>query len=380
MDRCYLVSTIPLLNRSPVDERLCSFRFAYRQSGAEPRDKFVNSKPPLTVKTDLPATYSSAQPASAVTSGAASTLRTHGSSIYSDRSLPPTPTKSSPSKQSGCSSSARSNVGSPRNTLRTPTRTQPGSQTLSVRDRDQRSVDKQRLEQIVQSSPFKSPTTTPISTASRPLSPSPAGDAMAGYNIQALWRNLASQPSTPLESLPLGKAESLRDLGVIQDSNPQDLHVVQATNPEASKCEDDVIPTDHLDAIRLQLGNIQQLLNSDPAEAPHGILQAIEAMQSQLSGGLPDVVNALESISVLRDRLAEIDWSQAPRSNLANTDTSQLIGISDKLDALMAMQETAMNSEAKQSVSAGVSEREERELQATQLAELQSQVSSSDPV
>lgn len=203
---------------------------------------------------------------------------------------------------------------------------------------------------------------------------------MAGYNIQALWRNLASQPSTPLESLPLGKAESLRDLGVIQDSNPQDLHVVQATNPEASKFEDDVIPTDHLDAIRLQLGNIQQLLNSDPAEAPHGILQAIEAMQSQLSGGLPDVVNALESISVLRDRLAEIDWSQAPRSNLANTDTSQLIGISDKLDALMAMQETAMNSEAKQSVSAGVSEREERELQATQLAELQSQVSSSDPV
>lgn len=203
---------------------------------------------------------------------------------------------------------------------------------------------------------------------------------MAGYNIQALWRNLPSQPSTPLESLLSRKADSSRDLGAIQDSNSQDLHVVQATSPEASKCEDHIIPTDHLDAIRLQLGNIQQLLNSDPAEAPHGILQAIEAMQSQLSGGLPDVFNALDSISALRDRLAAIDWSQAPQSNSTGTDTSQLIGISDKLDAIMAMQETAMDNEAKQSVAAGVSGREERELQAAQLAELHSQVSPFDRV
>lgn len=154
------------------------------------------------------------------------------------------------------------------------------------------------------------------------------------------------------------------------------MNAIQVTNPDGIKCTEDPISIDHLNAVRTQLGNIQRLLNSDPTDAPQGILQAIEAMQSQLNGGLPDVTNALESVSVLRDRLAEIDWSHAPHSNSADGDTSQLVGISNKLDTLLVMHETAIANEAEQRVTAGTSERAERELQTIQLTELQVQVGS----
>ena len=197
-------------------------------------------------------------------------------------------------------------------------------------------------------------------------SPSLTGDNIASHNIQALSRNLPSQPSKPLESLPLSEDYSPRDSESKQGSPLQDISTIQI--------KEEIILADHLNAVRIQLGNIQRLLNSDPTEAPQGILQAIEAMQSQLNGGLPDVVNALENVSVLRDRLAEIDWSQAPRPNSANVDTSQLMGISDKLDTLLNMHGTTIANKARQSVTADVSDWAERELKATQLTELQAQV------
>lgn len=289
-----------------------------------------------------------------MTSGAPSTLRTHhGSSVYSNRSLPPTLT-GSPLKQSSRSSS-------PHKTLSSPTRPGPRSPGLSIKNYDQRSIYKKNPAKIVQNSS----NTVPTSTVMRP-SPSLTGDNIASHNIQALSRNLPSQPSKPLESLPLSEDYSPRDSESKQGSSLKDISTIQI--------KEEMILADHLNAVRIQLGNIQRLLNSDPTEAPQGILQAIEAMQSQLNGGLPDVVNALENVSVLRDRLAEIDWSQAPRPNSANVDTSQLMGISDKLDTLLNMHGTTIANKARQSVTADVSDRAERELKATQLTELQAQV------
>lgn len=94
------------------------------------------------------------------------------------------------------------------------------------------------------------------------------------------------------------------------------------------------------------LGDIQRQVDSEPGVPKEGIVQRLEAMQTQLENGLPDIVDQLRKITntCLSDSKNEMrNLSPSSPASTSSITAANLSTIHAKLDGLLSMQKDAMD-------------------------------------
>jgi hypothetical protein len=399
--------------------------------GHTPRKRLASPNFPgtLNIATSLPVPDRSATTSAYRSNGGQdtpSTLRTNqGTSIYSDRSLPPTP--SSPttprpgSPFAGRSvphdsargrslvSGATSRTGSPAHLSSTA---RSRSKSPSIANLDHLSVVKQRLSQIEQD-PSRSPSPSPTSpspsrksTRTRelsPLTPTSARTAFREGDVQQL-RNMrtstgatvpASCQSPPIRNIhassELSQAESTSEDAVTKSHpfrmSPADLQRSQVYEAARSMLvehdrqgaiQEQATNEAELKDIQDKLDDIRHQVNSYSGIPPLGIVQMLEEMRARLKADLPEMMAKLREIKSSRGGDTTKDSSPSnvlhnigPSSN-AVTLPLDLSDVHAKLDNLLSMRQ--LDDDKQNQVTTSLAVQAERDLRSAQALELSAQV------
>lgn len=211
----------------------------------------------------------------------------------------------------------------------------PRSKSPSMANLGHLSVVKQRLAQIEsdpsRSSPPQSPSASPLSrksTRSRQLSP------LRSSSVSA--RDGGSR--TPTSTTP---TRSLRSEGEVTPtaSRAHSQLPLPERLPDGTECLG-------IRDIHTVLGDIQRQVDSEPGVPKEGIVQRLEAMQTQLENGLPDIVDQLRKITntCLSDSKNEMrNLSPSSPASTSSITAANLSTIHAKLDGLLSMQKDAMD-------------------------------------
>lgn len=377
----------------------------------------------LTIATDLPApNISATAPVYDMLDAQTtpSTLRTNlSTSVYSNRSLPPTPTSLTTTRPGSPFSERLSLHDSPRGrsplsgtTSRTvsPCPLSPRSKSPSIANLGHLSVVKQRLAQIENDpsrSPTSSPTTSHKSTRTRelsPLSPTSTRTAFGGagdwQRLHSLRRDAGSNGSGSSKSSP-----------IVDNYGPREVHprptresehefferphshlYLSSADPQLDESSEarglnalskEAVPTENASnnefkEIQDKLYDIRRQVNSKTGDPPVGIVQTLAEMRAQLKSDLPEMMTRLQEIKAIHEG-GDLMVNSLP-GNVNNIgrpidirtlpfDLSEILA---KLDKLLSMRQA--DEDKHKQITTSPSTQAERELRSTQALELSAQV------
>jgi len=388
----------------------------------------------LKIATDLPAPdHSAAAPVSQMHDAQAtpSTLRTNiSTSVYSDRSLPPTPMSLTTTRPGSPLAACSALHDSPRgrsllsgNTSRTvsPSHLSPSarsrSKSPSIANLDHLSVVKQRLAQIEHdpsrspSSAIPSPTLSRKSTRTRELSPLSPASARTSFGragdlqrLHSLRHDAASTASFSSKPSPIMNIDSSRKVQLqskmesayatkLFETPPSRLYssAIDSQLDQSNEGNRDygVLSKEPVPAgmandtefkdIQEKLYDIQRQMNSRTGDPPVGIVQTLAEMQAQLKYDLPEMIARLQEIKfshkdgdLIKDSLPGNVINNIGRSSDVGTQPFDLSDVHVKLDNLLSIRQP--DEDKHNQIVVSPSTQAERELRSAQALALSAQV------